>query len=101
MHHSLNLLKYDLDAALVVTLHFIVLRFDYKGFDYQTCAVMLAIDEQSPNIAAGVHINRSQEEVGAGDQVGVGRLFPVSLLHSISPSPLPLFDFFQQVSHFC
>ncbi len=30
---------------------------------------MLALDEQSPNIAAGVHINRSMEELGAGDQV--------------------------------
>jgi len=30
---------------------------------------MLAIDQQSPNIAAGVHINRTAEEVGAGDQV--------------------------------
>jgi len=30
---------------------------------------MLAIDQQSPNIAAGVHVNRTAEEVGAGDQV--------------------------------
>ena len=51
------------------------------GFDYQTCAVMTSIDQQSPDIALGV------DKAGAGDQ---GMMFGYACKETPELMPLPI-----------
>lgn len=51
------------------------------GFDYQTCAVMTSIDQQSPDIAMGV------DKAGAGDQ---GMMFGYACKETPELMPLPI-----------
>jgi len=39
-----------------------------KGLNWQDCEVVVKINQQSPDIAGGVHVGRDPLEVGAGDQ---------------------------------
>merc|ERR1711979_137820 len=41
---------------------------DSKGLSFKSCEVLVRINKQSPDIAGGVHVGKSDLDVGAGDQ---------------------------------